>query len=209
MSVSPAEPPARKVRATAPLLVLVLVWLAGLVVLFLFGGQWFGATPDSTLEQHLVSGDARQRRDALLEVAGRMKRRDPDAVKLYPAILRLSASSDAIGRGGAAWVMGMDPRRQDFHQKLLQMLHDPAPNVQADASVSLVRFDDPAGRQHLVEMLRGKDPNGIWESLRALKTVGTKDELAAIAPYETGVPGMPPRVQEEAKDAAQAIRERQ
>jgi HEAT repeat protein len=111
-----------------------------------------------------------------------MKRRDPEAVKLYPAILRMSASSDAIVRGGAAWVMGMDPSRNDFRQTLLRMLQDPAPNVQANASVSLVRFDDAAGRQHLREMLQRGDPDAVWESLRALKAVGEKDDLASVQP---------------------------
>jgi HEAT repeat protein len=209
MNASPAQPVPRQVRATAPLLIVVLLWFGGIVALFTYGGRWFGATADSTLEQHLLSGDARQRRDALLELAGRMKRRDPEAVKLYPAILRMSASSDAIVRGGAAWAMGMDPSRNDFRQTLLNLLQDPAPNVQANASVSLVRFDDAAGRQHLREMLQRGDPDAVWESLRALKAVGKTEDLANIAPYETGAPKMPERVREAAKDAAQAIRERE
>jgi hypothetical protein len=195
-------------RNPVMLLAVIVFWIVLVVLLFLFGGRWFGPTSAATLKQHLVAGTPLQRRDALLEVAGRMKRQDPERVQFYPAILQMTSSPDPIVRGGAAWAMGNDPSRQDFHQALLKMLADAAPNVQANASVSLARFNDSAGRQHLLDMLRAGNPDGVWEALRALKAVGTKEDLAAITPYEAGAPNMPERVRAEAQDAARAIRER-
>ncbi len=199
----------RRTRAAGPLLAVLAVWAVFAVMLVVWGGKWFGATPDSTLRQHLLGGDAMERRNALLELAGRMKRRDGEALKFYPTVLRMADSPDPAVRGGAAWVMGNDTSRNEFHEVLVKLLADSSPAVQANAAVSLTRFNDPAGHQHLIDMLRSGDPDAVWEALRALKAVGTKGDLPAIAPYEAGSPKWPPRVMEEAKDAAQAIRDRE
>lgn len=199
----------RAAGLSARLLVVLAVWVVLVVMLLARGPKWFGATSDDTLQRQLLGSGAAERRNALLELAGRMKRRDPQAVQLYPALLKMTASPDAFARSGAAWAMGMDTSRNDFHQSLVRLLNDTSPEVQANASVSLSRFNDPAGRQHLAEMLNRRDSNAAWEALRALKSVGTKDDLAAIAPYETGVSGMPDRVQDMAREAARAIRDRE
>ncbi|MGH9523091.1 MAG: HEAT repeat domain-containing protein, partial [Terriglobales bacterium] len=106
-----------------------------------------------------------------------------------------------------AWVMANDPANDDFHQALLGLTKDSAPSVRANAAVSLVRFNDPAGHQTIVDML--DDPHASsdqqWEALRALRVIGTKDDLA-LAQRFTG--SSEERVRDAAGDAAQDIQDR-
>jgi hypothetical protein len=65
-----------------------------------------------------------------------------------------------------------------------------------------VRAGDP-----LVEI--SADKEHAWESLRALWTVGTPDDLEVIERYARGVSGLPEKVQEQALLTARAIQSRQ
>jgi biotin carboxyl carrier protein len=67
---------------------------------------------------------------------------------------------------------------------------------------STVRAGDP-----LVEI--SADKEHAWEALRALWTVGTKEDLDDIQRYTRAVPGMPEKVQEQALMTMQAIRSRE
>jgi biotin carboxyl carrier protein len=58
----------------------------------------------------------------------------------------------------------------------------------------------------LVELSADKD--NAWEALRALWTVGTKDDLDEIQRYARALPGMPEKVQEQALLTIQAIQSR-
>ena len=53
------------------------------------------------------------------------------------------------------------------------------------------------------------DKEHVWEALRALWTVGTREDLEDIQRYVRGVPGMPEKVQEQALLTVQAIQARQ
>jgi hypothetical protein len=53
------------------------------------------------------------------------------------------------------------------------------------------------------------DKEHVWEALRALWTVGTKDDLDDIQRYAGGIPGMPEKVHEQAMLTVQAIQARQ
>jgi biotin carboxyl carrier protein len=53
------------------------------------------------------------------------------------------------------------------------------------------------------------DKEHAWEALRALWTVGTKEDLDDIQRYTRAVPGMPEKVQEQALMTMQAIRSRE
>jgi biotin carboxyl carrier protein len=66
---------------------------------------------------------------------------------------------------------------------------------------STVRAGDP-----LVEI--SADKEHAWEALRALWTVGTKEDLDDIQRYTRAVPGMPEKVQEQALLTMQAIQSR-
>jgi hypothetical protein len=52
------------------------------------------------------------------------------------------------------------------------------------------------------------DKEHVWEALRALWTVGTKEDLEDIQRYAGGVPGMPEKVHEQALLTVQAIQGR-
>jgi hypothetical protein len=52
------------------------------------------------------------------------------------------------------------------------------------------------------------DKEHAWEALRALWTVGTKEDLEEVQRYARGVPGMPEKVQEQAVLTVQAIQGR-
>lgn len=58
----------------------------------------------------------------------------------------------------------------------------------------------------LVELSADKDH--VWEALRGLWTVGTREDLDAIQRYARAVPGMPEKVQEQALLTVQAIQSR-
>jgi biotin carboxyl carrier protein len=58
----------------------------------------------------------------------------------------------------------------------------------------------------LVEISADKDH--VWEALRALWTVGTKDDLEEVERYARGVPGMTEKVQEQAVLTLRAIQSR-
>ena len=53
------------------------------------------------------------------------------------------------------------------------------------------------------------DKEHAWEALRALWTVGAKDDLEDIQRYARGIPGMPEKVQEQAVLPVRAIQARQ
>jgi biotin carboxyl carrier protein len=52
------------------------------------------------------------------------------------------------------------------------------------------------------------DEAQVWEALRALYLVGTPEDLEPVETYARGVEGMPPRIQEQARFTAEAIRRR-
>jgi biotin carboxyl carrier protein len=69
----------------------------------------------------------------------------------------------------------------------------PGAQVQAGAELATM---DPA-------------PEQVWEALRALYLVGTKENLPAITAYEKNLPNMPDRVREQAILTAKAILQRE
>jgi len=103
--------------------------------------------------------------------------------------------------------MANDTTRDDFHQALLRLTKDRSPSVRANASVSLDRFKDPAGRESVLEMLTAPNatPDQQWEALRALRVIGTGQDL----PLTTRFAASPEaRVRDAAKDATQGIKDR-
>ena len=100
----------------------------------------------------------REAQHALSQVADRIMSPDPavreSARKWYPEVLALSGSSSDELRLTAAWVMGQDNTEPRFHEALTRLLTDPNPVVQRNAAVQLVRFNDPAGHDIIVSMLK-------------------------------------------------------
>jgi pyruvate/2-oxoglutarate dehydrogenase complex dihydrolipoamide acyltransferase (E2) component len=52
------------------------------------------------------------------------------------------------------------------------------------------------------------DQNHVWEALRALYSVGEREDLGQVEPFARGVAGMPERLHEQALLTMQAIRAR-
>ncbi len=71
----------------------------------------------------------------------------------------------------------------------------------------LVRDGQPVEAGDPVALL-APDEAQVWEALRALYLIGGPEELEDVELYARGVEGMPPRIQEQARLTAEAIRQR-
>jgi hypothetical protein len=213
---------------------------------------------------------------ALLQVQQRMERGDGSAKNWYPQLIALSGSTETEFRLTVAWLMGFDNQSQEFHNALLQLLHDHEPIVRRNAALALVRFNDASGHEELVAVLnpyvlqapadgviesslkegqtvtrrspllrirqadgdvaglrsplpgrinkilktngspvsRGEDvlslnsdEDSVWETLRALSFIGTKEDLALVETYATAT-DVSPRVKEQAALTMKSIQSR-
>lgn len=57
-------------------------------------------------------------------------------------------------------------------------------------------------------VLLSPDETQVWEALRALYVIGEPDDVEEVEAYARGVEGMPPRIQQQARLTADAIRRR-
>lgn len=209
MSTTPAAPPRDPAdqrlgpRRAKAVIIFFFAWAA--VVSAFYG--WRGThTEKADLGTKLQqASDPKAMQDAAIELAARIKQHDAEAQKWYPTLIAMTTNSSPDVRGSAAWIMANDPTNEQFHQALLRLTKDPSPSVRANAAVSLAKAKDSAGHQALVEMLQSSDSEQQWEALRALRVVGTGDDLPAISRY-TNSPDR--RLREAAKDATQGINDR-
>jgi hypothetical protein len=81
---------------------------------------------------------------------------DQSIKRWYPAVIASAEHPTPQVRLTAAWVMGQDNSHQEFHTALLRLLGDADPGVRHNAALSLVRFNDPAGRTELTAMLKSQ-----------------------------------------------------
>lgn len=190
---------------TATMLVFVISWIA--VVAGFYGWRMLHASRADLGTRMQDVSDPKTQQDATIELAARMKQHDPEAKRWYPTLLTMAHGQSNELRAISAWVMANDPKNEDFHQVLLKMSSDSAPAVRANAAVSLTKFDDPAGLQTVRAML--DDPHASsdqqWEGLRALRVIGTKDDLP-LAQRFTG--SGEDRIRDAATDAVQDITDR-
>ncbi|MFB3813820.1 MAG: biotin/lipoyl-containing protein [Terriglobales bacterium] len=70
-----------------------------------------------------------------------------------PELMRLSSHPAEEVRHATAELMGLDPSRPEFRQKLLEMLRSQTVLVRNTAALSLAAFGDNAGREMIVNML--------------------------------------------------------
>ena len=136
---------------------LALVAAAFVIVPFLFWrGTWFGrALPDAELEQYLNDKDQpRHIQHALVQIGERIERGDKSVEQWYPTVVHLTDSPIQELRVTLAWVLGTDQKSEAFHQALLNMLQDPDLLVRRNVALSLVRFQDAAGRYEILAMFR-------------------------------------------------------
>ncbi len=148
-----ATPEVKRLRASGPILILAVLFVAGALLTWYF--TWFGRElSDADISQYLVDEKHPRRvQHALLQIQQRVERGDPKAKQWYPQILALASHPETEFRLTAAWLMGFDSKSGEFHQSLLQLLRDPEPIVRRNAALALVRFADPSGRPEFVSML--------------------------------------------------------
>jgi hypothetical protein len=137
----------------------VVVGLALLFVLmpFLFwNATWFGRPlTDAQVGKALADrAHPREIQHALTQIETRIEVRDPSVHKWYPQLVALATNPVDEIRLTDAWVMGQDNSSPEFHGALQKLLADPQPMVRRNAALSLVRFNDAAGHDEIVAMLR-------------------------------------------------------
>lgn len=152
-SVRIETPAATRVRASAPILILAVLFVVGAFLTWYF--TWFGRNlSDADISQYLVDEKHPRRvQHALLQIQHRIESGDASAKQWYPQIIALAGHPETEFRLTVAWVMGFDNKSEEFHQTLLKLIRDPEPIVRRNAALALVRFNDPAGRPDLVAVL--------------------------------------------------------
>ncbi len=146
--------PARRTKASWPILVLAALFLVATFLAWYF--TWFGrGLSDADITKYLSdTKNPRHVQHALLQIQQRIDRRDPSARNWYPQIEALSTSSETEFRLTVAWLMGFDSQSQGFHDALLRLVRDEQPLVRRNAALALVRFNDSTGREELVSVLK-------------------------------------------------------
>lgn len=167
---------ARRVRASGPILILAVLFVVGAFLTWYF--TWFGRNlSDADISQYLVDEKHPRRvQHALLQIQHRIESGDASARQWYPQVINLASHSETEFRLTVAWLMGFDNKSNEFHQTLLKLLKDSQPIVRRNAALALVRFNDPAGRQEMLSVLK---PYEIKSPVR-----GT---LGSILPAESEV----------------------
>ena len=139
-------------------MLLAVATLAALVLVpFLFWrGTWFGRPlPDHEIDAYLRDeSKPRHVQHALVQISHRLEKGDRSVERWYGQVAALGRHPVAELRVTAAWLMGQDNRSDPFHRALAALLADTEPVVRRNAALSLVRFNDAAGRTELRAMLR-------------------------------------------------------
>lgn len=147
-------PEVKRLRASGPILILAVLFVGGAFLSWYF--SWFGRSlSDEDISQYLVDEKhPRRMQHALSQIQQRIERGDPNAKQWYPQIIRLAGHPETEFRLTVAWLMGFDPKSEEFHQVLIQLLGDKEPIVRRNAALGLVRFGDSRGRPELLAMLK-------------------------------------------------------
>ena len=150
----PRQAGASRVRASGPILILAVLFVAATFLAWYF--TWFGrGLSDADITNYLTdTKNPRHVQHALLQVQQRMERGDPSARNWYPQVLTLSSNPEAEFRLTTAWLMGFDNKSDQFHAALLKLIRDDEPIVRRNAALALVRFNDSSGREELVSVLK-------------------------------------------------------
>jgi len=147
-------PEAKRVRASAPLLILAVLFVVASFLTWYF--TWFGrGLSDADITKYLADeAHPRHVQHALLQIEQRMERGDAGVKQWYPRIISLAGNPETEFRLIVAWVMGADNTSQEFHTALKQLVVDPQPIVRRNAALALIRFNDPTGHAELISMLQ-------------------------------------------------------
>jgi len=180
-----------KPRAKWATQIMLLAALLSVLVPFLFWrGTWFGRplTEEELGKYFADEAQPRHIQHALVHVGERITRGDPAVTRWYPEVIQLAGNPHAEIRITLAWVLGADPRSEEFHGVLRGLLQDSEPMVRRNTALSLVRFGDDSGRDEILAMLRPfivRAPAGGTLSYQL--PVGTPAERGTLlARLETG-----------------------
>ena len=181
----PRQAGASRVRASGPILILAVLFVAATFLAWYF--TWFGrGLSDADITNYLTdTKNPRHVQHALLQVQQRMERGDPSARNWYPQVLTLSSNPEAEFRLTTAWLMGFDNKSNPFHAALLKLIGDDEPIVRRNAALALVRFNDSSGREELVSvlkpyMVRSSAKGQVSSTLRAGSEVSRGTLLARV-----------------------------
>ncbi|MFN2531261.1 MAG: HEAT repeat domain-containing protein [Pyrinomonadaceae bacterium] len=144
----------QRFRGSGPILLLAALFVIASFLAWYF--TWFGRSlSDQDISSYLDDEKhPRHVQHALFQIELRMEKGDASVARWYPRIISLSKSSETEFRLTVSWLMGFDNRSQEFHEALLQLLHDPEPIVRRNAALALVRFGDNSGHEELQSVLR-------------------------------------------------------
>ncbi|HEV2827444.1 MAG TPA: hypothetical protein VGW76_07540 [Pyrinomonadaceae bacterium] len=153
-AVKIAPPPAKRVRASGPILILAILFVVAAFLTWYF--TWFGRNlTDADISKYLVDEKhPRHVQHALLQIQERIERGDLSAKQWYPQIVAFAGNPETEFRLTVAWLMGADNTSEEFHSTLKKLLADPEPIVRRNAALALVRFNDDSGRAELLSMLQ-------------------------------------------------------
>jgi biotin carboxyl carrier protein len=159
-SATEATAPPTGVRRRWLYAVLILAFLFVLMPFLFWQSTWFGKPlTDAQIAKYFAdTAHPRKAQHALSQISDRMASPDPAvreaAKRWYPQMVAMAGSSQDELRVTAAWVMGQDNTRPEFHQALRRMLADANPMVERNAALSLVRFQDTSGHDIIVQMMQ-------------------------------------------------------
>ncbi|MCI0356744.1 MAG: TonB family protein, partial [Acidobacteria bacterium] len=133
-----------------------VAWFIVLLPFLFWRSTWFGRPlTDGQIAEYLRDeSKPRQIQHALVQIGERMARGDKSAAQWYPEMVRLAAHHVEEIRTTDAWLMGQDTSHPQFRDTLKTLLTDSSPLVRSNAALSLVRFGDDAGHDHIVAMLQ-------------------------------------------------------
>ena len=149
-----ALPEAKRVRASAPLLILAVLFIIASFLTWYF--TWFGrGLSDADITKYLADeAYPRHVQHAMLQIEERMEHGDQSVKQWYPRLIALAGSQETEFRLTVAWLMGADNSSPEFHSALKQLLLDSQPIVRRNAALALVRFNDSSGHAELITMLQ-------------------------------------------------------
>ncbi len=139
------------------LLFLVVLIVSVVIPVQFWYGVWFGRQlDDQELRGYLGDFHSPRRiQHALTQIAEQLEKGDGSGVRRwYPQLGALSDHPLPQVRVQLAWVMGLDPESEVFHDTLRRLAADSDPLVHRNAALSLVRFDDTAALPVIRRMLQ-------------------------------------------------------
>ena len=173
----------------------VTAWAIVLMPFLFWRSTWFGRPlSDRQITEYLAdSSKPRHIQHALVQIGDRVARGDGAARRWYPALVKLADYPVEEIRNTDAWVMGQDNKQPEFHQALLKMLNDNSATVRGNAALQLVRFNDPAGRPQILELLQpmsitAPEAGMVTDAAKPGQTVREGGLVARVGDHEVRAP---------------------